>query len=148
MGYDNLIAQINEPVRVIDKVAPIEIIKTPKGETVIDFGQNLVGWVEFKANGKKGDKVILKHAEVLDKFGNFYTDNLRSAKQVVEYILKGDGEEVYHSMMSFQGFRYIRVDSFPESVTLDKFTAHVICSDMERTGSFESSSDMLNKLYQ
>ena len=147
LGYDNLIAQINEPVRVIDKVVPIEIIKTPKGETVIDFGQNLVGWVEFKANGKKGDKVILKHAEVLDKFGNFYTANLRSATQTVEYILKGDGEEIYHSRMSFQGFRYIKIESFPEAVTLDKFTAQVICSDMERTGRFESSSDMLNKLY-
>lgn len=147
-GYDNIIGQISEPVRVIDKVLPREIIKTPAGETVIDFGQNMVGWVDFKVKGRCGDKVIISHAEVLDKHGNFYTGNLRTAKQKIEYILNGEGEEGYHSRMSFQGFRYIRIDEFPEEVTLDKFCGYVICTDMKRTGYFKSSHQLLNRLYE
>ena len=147
-GYSNIIGQINEPVRVIDKISPEKIIKTPKGETVIDFGQNMVGWVEFKVSGKCGDKVILSHGEILDKDGNFYNKNLRTAKQKIEYILSGEGEEIYHSRFSFQGFRYIRIDEYPGSITVDNFVAYVLCSDMERTGYFESSHELLNQLYK
>lgn len=147
-GYSNIIGQINEPVRVKDKILPKEIIKTPKGETVIDFGQNMVGWVEFKVNGKRGEKVKLSHAEVLDTEGNFYTDNLRTAKQSIEYILSGEGEEAYHSRMSFQGFRYIRIDEYPGEILPEAFSAYVLHSDMERTGYFESSHELLNKLYE
>ncbi|MBP3360936.1 MAG: family 78 glycoside hydrolase catalytic domain [Clostridia bacterium] len=146
-GCKNLIAQVNEPVRVVETLQPVELIKTPKGETVIDFGQNMTGWVCFKVKGKCGDRVKLSHAEVLDKDGNFYTENLRTAKQNIEYILSGSGEENYHSRMSFQGFRYVRVDEFPEEVTKDKFSACVICSDMKRIGSFECSDKLINRLY-
>jgi alpha-L-rhamnosidase len=62
---------------------------------VLDFGQNLVGWVVVKANGKAGDKIVLKHAEVLDKAGNFYTENLRAAKATATYVLKGSGDETF-----------------------------------------------------
>lgn len=72
---DILVAQENEPVRRIEEIKPIDIINTPEGETVIDMGQNMVGWVRFTVEGNKGDQVILKHAEVLDKHGNFYIDN-------------------------------------------------------------------------
>jgi len=147
-GYSNIIGQINEPVRVIDKLLPKEIIKAPNGETVIDFGQNMVGWVEFKVKGNKGDKVILSHGEVLDKDGNFYNKNLRTAKQRIEYILSGEVEEKYHSRLSFQGFRYVRIDEYPGEVTEDNFVAYVICSDMERTGHVESSHELLNQLYK
>lgn len=147
-GYTNLMAQVNEPVRVIETLQPIKLIKTPKGENVIDFGQNMTGWVKFRVCGRKGEKVRISHAEVLDKDGNFYTGNLRTAKQLIEYTLSGDGEEEYHSRMSFQGFRYIRIDEFPEEITLDKFCACVICSDMKRIGDFECSDKLINKLYQ
>lgn len=147
-GYSNIIGQINEPVRVIDSIKPKQIMKTPNGETVIDFGQNMVGWVEFKVTGNKGDKVILSHGEVLDKDGNFYNKNLRTAKQKIEYILSGEGEEIYHSRLSFQGFQYVRVDEYPGAVEAEKFVAYVLCSDMERTGYFESSHELLNQLYK
>ena len=147
LGFDNLICQVNEPVRIIQKIQPISFIENPNGETVIDFGQNMVGFVNFKVNGNKGDKVVISHAEVLDKNGNFYTKNLRTAKQKVEYILDG-GYEEYHSRMTFQGFRYIRIDEYPGKIELDDFEAYVICSDMEITGSFTSSHKLLNKLYQ
>ena len=84
-----LIATQNEPVKKHETFSAVKIFTTPKGERVIDFGQNLVGWVMVKLNGKAGDTVKISHAEVLDKDGNFYIDNLRAAKAQAVYILKG-----------------------------------------------------------
>ena len=83
---DNLLATYNEPVRKHETFKPLKIFTTPKGEKVIDFGQNLVGWVIVNANGKTGDKITIRHAEVLDKNGNFYVDNLRAAHATANYI--------------------------------------------------------------
>ena len=66
-----------------------ELIITPSGDKVIDFGQNLVGWVQFKSDLPRGSKVTLYHSEVLDKAGEFYTTNLRAAKQKNTFILNG-----------------------------------------------------------
>ncbi|MFW6006511.1 MAG: family 78 glycoside hydrolase catalytic domain [Halanaerobiales bacterium] len=141
-----LVAQENEPVRKIETIKPVELITTPAGETVIDMGQNLVGRVRFAVEGKAGDKVILKHAEVLDKEGNFYTDNLRKARQTVEYTLKGEGKEIYEPYFTFQGFRYVKVEEYPGEITLDNFKGIVLHSDMERTGNFSCSNDLVNQL--
>ena len=104
-----------------------------------------MGFVEFSVTGKKGDKVSVSHAEVLDKDGNFYTDNLRTAKQKIEYVLNG-GTEKYHARMTFQGFRYIRIESYPGEIKPENFVAHVVSSDMNRIGYFESSHKLLNQL--
>jgi alpha-L-rhamnosidase len=80
---DILIPQVGDYIREIEELKPASLFKTPKGETVIDFGQNMTGYVRFNPRGKSGDLVELSHAEVLDKDGNFYTENLRSAKQKI-----------------------------------------------------------------
>lgn len=141
-----LIAQENVPVRAVEEVKPIEVIRTPRGETVIDFGQNMVGWVRFTARGAAGTEVVLKHAEVLDRDGNFYTDNIRTARQTIRYILKGEEEEVFEPHFTFQGFRYVKVEEFPGNPQLEDFTGVVIHSDMESTGSFECSNGLVNQL--
>lgn len=141
-----LTPQINEPVRRIQTIKPVEWFTTPKGETVIDFGQNLVGWVRFKVTGERGAEVSLLHAEVLDREGNFYIDNLRSAKQKIQYILKGDGEECYEPRFTFQGFRYVRLIGFSVPLNLADFEAVVLHSDMKETGSFRCSSPLVNQL--
>ncbi|MEZ0536397.1 family 78 glycoside hydrolase catalytic domain [Caldicellulosiruptoraceae bacterium PP1] len=143
---NHIIAHEGAFVRKIEEIKPVEFIITPKGERVIDFGQNMVGWVRFKATGNKGDKVIIKHAEVLDKEGNFYTTNLRSAKQTIEYILKGEDYEVFEPHFTFQGFRYILLEEYPGEINLENFTGIVLHSDMEETGYFECSNDYINKL--
>jgi alpha-L-rhamnosidase len=141
-----IIATYNEPVKKHEQFKPINIFKTPKGELVADFGQNLVGWVELKVKGKNGDEVIIHHSEVLDKAGNFYTDNLRAAKQENKYILKGGGEEFFEPHFTFQGFRYIKVDGFPGELTADNITAVALYSDMPPTGTFTSSDSRINQL--
>ena len=145
---DVLVAPVGPPVRRIQEVKPVEIIRTPAGELVFDFGQNMVGWVRLKVDGPRGSTVRMRHAEVLDKDGNFYTANLRSAKQTNEYTLKGTGEEVYEPRFTFQGFRYVAVDGYPGDPTIYDLTGVVIHSDMPRTGAFETSDTLLNQLQQ
>lgn len=146
-SHATLTPQEGVPVRVIEQIAPKDLITTADGDNVIDFGQNLTGWVQFFARGKAGEKVVLRHAEILDAKGNFYTENLRAAKQMVSYTLKGDQKgETYHPHFSFQGFRYIALDAYPGSVDLNNFTALVIHSKMEKTGTFSCSNPLLNQL--
>jgi alpha-L-rhamnosidase len=143
---DQLICPETEPVRKIQELIPDSIFQTPKGETVVDFGQNMVGWIKIKVRGNRGDTVLLRHAEVLDQEGNFYLDNIRSARQEITYILKGKGEEVFEPHFTFQGFRYVRVDKFPGEIKADKLTAVVLHTDLEKTGSFECSNPLVNQL--
>jgi alpha-L-rhamnosidase len=143
---DNLVATSNEPVRKHETFKALKIITTPTGEKVIDFGQNLVGWVVLKATGKSGDKITISHAEVLDKEGNFYTTNLRMAKAQDNYILKGDGEETFEPHFTWHGFRYVKVEGYPGDLKLENFTAVTLYSDMEPTGTFSSSNPLINQL--
>jgi alpha-L-rhamnosidase len=108
-----LLATYNEMVKKHETFKPLRIFKTPKNERVIDFGQNLVGWVILKVKGKAGDTIKVWHAEVLDKAGNFYTENLRAAKAQDTYVLKGDGEETFEPHFTFHGFQFIRIEGYP-----------------------------------
>mgnify|MGYP000658113128 CR=1 FL=1 len=147
---DTLIEQQGEPVREQERIAPARIFKTPAGEIVVDFGQNLTGYVEIALDGVKGEAVELSHAEVLGKNGNFYTENYRSAKAKYLYFCK-DGAQRYKPKLTFYGFRYIRVDRFPcgaEHAAQENFTAIAVHSDMKRTGYLSCSDPLLNKLFE
>ena len=143
---DHLVAPAGPPVRRTGEIKPIKILKTPAGDTVLDMGQNMVGWVRLKVEGAAGTTVTLRHAEVLDKQGNFYTENLRAAKQTVRYTLKGGGTETYEPHFTFQGFRYVAVDGYPGQLTLDSLTGVVLHSDMTPAGTFETSKPLVNQL--
>lgn len=141
-----LIAPVGPVVRRIEELKPVALITTPEGDMVFDMGQNMVGWVKLTVQGPAGTSVTLRHAEVLDKHGNFYTENLRLATQRVQYILKGKGVEVFEPTFSFQGFRYVAIEGYPGELTLDAVRGVVIHSDMELTGSFSCSQPLLNQL--
>lgn len=134
------------PVHKIQEIKPIAIFKSPKGTQIVDFGQNLTGWVRLKVSGSAGQMVKIRHAEVLDKFGEFYTANLRSATATLNYTLKGSGVEVFEPHFTFMGFRYIAVEGFPGELKPENFTAVVVHSDMPVTGQFTCSDTMINKL--
>jgi alpha-L-rhamnosidase len=142
----HLIAPQGPPVKAIEEITPVKIFTTPKGETVLDMGQNMVGWVRLKVNGKKGDAVTMKFAEVLDKEGNFYTANLRAAKVTNTYTLKGEGEEIYEPVFTFHGFRFVQLIDFPGTPTIENITGIVIHSEMEPTGTFSCSEPLINQL--
>ncbi len=141
-----LIATYNEPVTRHETFKPVRIFKTPKGEQILDFGQNLVGWVHLIANGNKGDSIKISHAEVLDKEGNFYTDNLRHAKAEDIYILNGSGDEAFEPNFTWHGFRYIKLEGYPGEIKSENFTAVALYSDMAPTGTFTSSNQLINQL--
>ena len=143
---DILVATVNEPVKKQETFKALQLITTPKGEKVIDFGQNLVGWVQVKVKGNAGDSIIIKHAEVLDKEGNFYIDNLRSAKAMAKYILKGGETETFHPYFTWMGFRYIKIEGSVTEIDPANFEAVALYSDMEPTGSFATSHPLLNQL--
>lgn len=145
-GYNDLIPTEAEPITKHETFKPVKIFTTPKGEKVIDFGQNLVGWVMMKVSGPAGTKITIRHAEVLDKEGNFYTENLRGAKATSTYILNGNGEENFEPHFTYYGFRYIAVDGYPGDLKPDDFTAVALYADMAPTGTFECSNPLLNQL--
>jgi alpha-L-rhamnosidase len=141
-----LVSTQNEPIRKHETFKPLRIITTPKGEKVIDFGQNLVGWVQVKVKGGPGDSIKIYHAEVLDKKGNFYTENLRVAKAEGIYILKGGAEEFFEPHFTFYGFRYIKVEGFSGEIMPENFTAVALYSDMQPAGKFSCSDPLINQL--
>lgn len=145
-GYENLVTTQNELVKKHETFHPVKVITTPKGEKVIDFGQNLVGWVVSSLQGKAGDTITISHAEVLDKEGNFYTENLRAAKAQDHYILKGNGKEEFEPHFTWHGFRYIKVEGLKGKLNPADFTAVTLYSAMPQTGHFSSSDTLINQL--
>ncbi len=143
-----VVAQDGPFMRHQERLEPINILQSPKGETILDFGQNMVGWVQMRVRGSAGTTVTLRHAEVLDQDGNLYTENLRRAKQIIRYILKGsvDADEIFEPHFTFQGFRYVAVEGYPGEISADKFTGIVIHSAIPQTGSFECSNPLINQL--
>ena len=141
-----LVATYNEPVRKKEIFQPVNIFKTPQGEQVIDFGQNLVGWVRLKVKGNAGDTIVVSHAEVLEKNGNFYTANLRAAKAQDIYVLKGGEEEIFEPHFTWHGFQYIRLTGYKGELKPENFTAIALYSDMRPTGNFSSSNPLVNQL--
>ncbi|MBP1965470.1 alpha-L-rhamnosidase [Paenibacillus aceris] len=149
ISLDVLVPQENAPTRVTEKLRPIAAFVTPAGDNVLDMGQNMVGRVRVTVNAPAGTRIVLKHAEVLDKDGNIYFGNLRAAKQVVSYITKGNGPESYAPYFSFMGFRYVKVEGFPgqeNGLPLDAFVGEVMHTDMEPTGEFACSDARVNQL--
>lgn len=142
---DNIVSSDSEPVVTHEYRTPVEVITTPKGEKVLDFGQNMVGREIFTFKGRPGQEIVISHAEVLDENGNFYTINLRSAKAQSRYICSG-GEDRFEASFTFYGFRYLKVEGLDGEIDPDDFKVAVIFSDLAETGSFSSSNDLVNQL--
>ena len=130
-----------------ERLKPVAVLHTPKGEMVLDFGQEVTGYAEFTVQARAGERVLLSCAEVLDADGNFYTENYRSAKSRIEYICRG-GIQTGRAHHTFYGFRYLRVDEAPEGWQAENFTAVCVYSDLQRTGWIRTSDPLLNQLYQ
>jgi len=141
-----LIATQNEPVKQHETFKPVRIFKTPKGDQVIDFGQNLVGWVKFNVRGKAGDSIKILHAEVLDKNGEFYTENLRKAIATDTYVLNGKGVETFAPHFTWHGFRFAKIVGYNGELKPEDFTAVTLYSDMAPSGTFTCSNPLLNQL--
>jgi alpha-L-rhamnosidase len=141
-----LVAPSGPPVRRIEEVAPVAITASPSGKTLVDFGQNLVGRLRIRVQGSAGQTITLRHAEVLEH-GELGTRPLRHAAATDQYTLRGEGVEDWEPRFTFHGFRYAEVSGWPGELRADDMRAVVIHSDMERTGWFECSDPLLNRLH-
>ncbi|KAL6401189.1 alfa-L-rhamnosidase [Ilyonectria robusta] len=139
-----LIAPQTPPVRRIMELKPQEIIITPSGKRVLDFGQNLAGWLRVNVDIPGAGTVIIRHAEVMEH-GELGTRPLRTAKAHAVIHLGGQTRG-YEPKFTFYGFRYAEVTGY-DACSLSDFTAVVVSSDLRRTGTFECSHDLLNKLH-
>ncbi len=140
-------AQMNQFMKVMQDITAQSITK--RGDKyIIDFGQNMAGWVKFRVKGTKGRKVTLRFAESLQPDGSIFVTNLRDAKSTDTYILRGEGVEEWEPRFIYHGFRYIEVDGYPGTPVKADFTARLVYDDMQTVGTFESSNALLNQIYR
>ncbi len=142
-----LVAPTGPPVRRTELVAPVAITTSASGHTIVDFGQNLVGRLRLTMYGEAGQTITLRHAEVLEN-GELCTRPLRTAQATDRYTLRGDGVETWEPRFTFHGFRYAEVEGWPGELQAHDIYAVVCHSDMERTGWFECSDPLLNRLHE
>lgn len=142
-------ASDNVPVTEHEHFLP-QVITTPDRKTVLDFGQNIAGYVEFTVQAKQGQRIFLRFGEMLDENGEFTQKNIQCVSkkittplQQVDYICK-EGENHYKTTFAIFGFRYILVET-DVPFRAEDFTAIAVYSDLEQTGSFDSSNDLLNR---
>jgi len=137
---------LGPPVRRQEVRRPERIWTSPAGATLIDFGQNLVGWLRLTVQGERGSSVTVRHAEVLghDELG---VRPLRSARASDTFVLSGD-VDTFEPTKTFHGFRYAEISGWPGELTADQIEAVVVHSDLRRTGTFECSDDLLNQLHR
>lgn len=151
----NLEGTTSVPVRAMEKFHP-QILHTPDGHAVLDFGQNIAGFVSFTVEAPKGTEIRMTHSEVLDLAGNFTVSHYmgyfgmfcgrEETFQEEVYITSGEGIETFSPMFVVYGFRYVLLEGYPENIKAENFTAHAVYSAMKETGKFTCSETRINQL--
>jgi alpha-L-rhamnosidase len=141
-----LVDRTSPPVRRLGERVVERVWTSPSGRTLVDFGQNLVGFVRARVSGPAGTEIVLRHAEVLehDELG---TRPLRRAEATDRFVLSG-GDDVFEPTLTFHGFRYAEVTGWPGALDPDALTAVVVGSDIRPIGSFACSDPQLNRLHE
>ena len=141
-----LVPQSGPPVVRHEAIRPVSIDRSPSGRLLVDFGQNLVGWIRARVRGPRGTEVTIRHAEVLEH-GELGTRPLRAAEATDVFVLSG-GDDVFEPTFTFHGFRYAEVEGWPGELTADDLEAVVVHSEMRRTGSFSCSDPLVDRLVE
>lgn len=141
-------AQMTPNMKIMDVVNPISIASTQKGTYILDMGQNMVGWLQIKVKGNRGDTITMKFAESLKDDGSLYIANLRDARVTDTYILKGEDEEIWEPKFIYHGFRFVEISGLKTKPTLDNFLGKVVYDNMETTGTFECSNQTMNQIFK
>ncbi|WP_432570707.1 alpha-L-rhamnosidase [Kineococcus sp. SYSU DK005] len=148
-----LTEHVGPPVRRQEVLTAQRVFRSPSGRLLVDFGQNLVGWLRFTVSGERGRTITIRHAEVLEH-GELGTRPLRSAEATDRFTLSG-GRDAFEPTFTFHGFRYAQVDGWPgddgTGIPADlapALEAVVVHSQLRRTGEFECSDELLNQLHR
>lgn len=136
------------PIKVIERMPVAGINPKDEGRYILDFGQNITGWIAIRVSSERGREIIIRTSELLDDDGELNRENLRSARSEDHYICKGDGEENYCPRFTYHGFRYAEILNWPGELKPGQVTAHVTHSSMPVNGSFSCSDELLNRIHQ
>lgn len=149
-----LIGQMVEPIREIEYLKPVSVMRLSKGGFVFDFGQNFAGVIRIRLSGKQYTPVKIQYSEILNDDHTLNMEYLRVSDptypfpmQCDQYILKGADEEIYQPMFTYHGFRYVSVEGVIDALTVEDVTGIVLHSDVEQTGTFECSNELVNKIH-
>lgn len=142
--------RLSPPIKIHERLIPVELIHTPAGEMVLDMGQNMVGWLQFRCTASKGTKLRFQFGEILQD-GNFYNDNLRTAKAEFIYIADGNACDVrqhftFYGYLTFYGYRFVKITGWEGEPDVNDFRGLVIHSEMEELGDIETSDPLVNQL--
>jgi alpha-L-rhamnosidase len=146
LDLGTLTPYVGPPVRRQEELQPVKVWTSPAGKTLVDFGQNLVGWLRLQVRGPAGTTITIRHAEVLER-DELGTRPLRTAEATDRFILSGD-DDIFEPTFTFHGFRYVEVEGWPGELASDALTAIVVHSELQRIGEFECSHDLLNQLHR
>ena len=144
-----VVAMTDAPTRAMKELEPVSVREVKPGVHLFDLGQNMVGTVRLKVSGgRRGQRVTVRHGEVLDKEGALYVDNLRTARPVDTYTVRGgSGSETYTPRFTFHGFRYVEVSGYPGRPGRDAVTGRVLHTSAPFTMEFSTDVPMLNQLH-
>ena len=156
-GYASLVASPAPPVRAVQELAAVAVRRVPRGQ-VFDLGQNISGWVRLRDLGSAGTAITLTHGEALDSGGDVTTQHLDvnlpfiseplPAGQVDRVTSAGRRDEAFEPRHTTHGFRYVRVEGHPRTLTMGDLTGVVVHTDMTRTGWFRCSDERVNRLHE
>jgi len=144
----SLVAQMNEPIRVVKKLQPVSISEPEPGIYVFDLGQNMVGWCRLIVNESQVVRLKLRHGEMLTPDGRVYMENLRKATQAAIFITNAKGENIFEPRFTYHGFQYVEITGLSKKPDVNMLTGMVVASDTKLTGKFECSNSELNQLWQ
>ncbi|MCP4414587.1 MAG: family 78 glycoside hydrolase catalytic domain, partial [Gammaproteobacteria bacterium] len=143
-----LVAQPNEPIKIMEELTPISVNEIKPGLFIFDMGQNMVGWVELFVSGKKGNKVSLRFSETINADGSLFLDNIRGAEVTDTYILKGGEKESWEPKFTYHGFRFVEMTGYPGVPTISSIKGKVIHDAVDIAGSFACSNPVINTVYK
>lgn len=144
----SLSPQITTPIRVADRLKPFKMWSPLPGVHIFDFGQNFSGWVRLRAEGPRGKEIKLRYAELVQEDGTLNVSTSQNAEATDTFILRGQGEETYEPRFTYHGFRYVEVGGYPRDPRLEDIEGCFVHTDVERTGTFECSNSLINKIHQ
>lgn len=141
-------SQMNENMKVMHIIKPVSITNLDKNRFILDFGQNMAGWIRMKVKGKRGTRVKLRFGESLRENVELFVANLRDAKATDIYTLTGDGEEIWEPSFVYHGFKFVEISGYPDKPDLKNFKACVVYDNIKTTGTFESSDSLINQIFK
>ena len=149
IAYDvPLVAQLAQPIKVTEQLASAKITKTKYGSYIVDFGQNIAGWVQLKAPEKQAGKIMIQYAELQNSDGSLFLGNLRTAKSMNKYYLTGKETGWLQPHFTYHGFRWVEIYGYPEKLESTDIVANVIHSDIPVVGHFRCSDSLINQIYE